>query len=241
MFVLQTANHQIVSEVAQRIVDAIRLEEFLGHEAPSYRLQSSTEKIKAEEIPVGTIEWTEAVSGITLSPMNLPKDLCKPPYACRAIIRANTTDFSTCFQSLSQNRRLPVFVKSDSRVKGFEPQLTTKQSDVPADSAYFLSEKIEILAEWRAFVFRNQILDVRRYLGPWTEQLPLEYCQSLPSLVRLASLPTACTIDLALTKKNVEWIEVHNFIACGLYGFDDPQKILQMTRVAWREELSKKF
>lgn len=238
VYVIQTNAGQIITDVGRQIVDASGLSEFLGRSPILYRFQEDESKIVDSEIPVGTIEWTTAVSGHNLFPTNLPQSLCCKPYASRSIIRTDRGGLEQAIQTLSEGRTRRVFLKSDSMVKGIEPMLVYSAKDAPQDTAYFLSEEIDILAEWRAFIFRGVILDVRRYAGPWTENLDPEYCRALCSMAKNPALPSACTIDIAKTPSGYEWLEIHNFLCCGLYGYDDPLIIARMTDVAWKEELN---
>lgn len=233
MFVVQTKDRQIASDMGRQITELTDFEAWFHADdrEPGYRLQEDTQPIRINEIPVGSIEWTEKVSGKSLLPANLPVPFRCPPFASRPVWDGDRAELAKKLESG------PLFVKSATKVKGFPPLVAKKIEDVPDDTLYFFSTVVNPVAEWRAFIYKGQIIDVRRYIGSWDEDLNREEIQAFKSQVAAANLPyTACTIDFARISgsSQPEWIEIHNFICVGLYGFDDI-RILNMAKTAWRE------
>lgn len=235
MFVIQTEKNQITTEMGRTIKDYIDLENWLHPSNPAvqYRLQENSDPIHIEDVPVGSVEWTEQVSCRRLHPANLPQQFRKKPFTGRIIREGTREDLK---EALKDG---PLFIKSASRVKPYDSYITQKIEDVPEDTKYFFSSLIDPIAEWRAFIYCGKILDVRRYVGSWDEELTPEEVELFKNQIRKTDLPyTACTIDFARTKDGLEWIELHNFLCVGLYGFED-RIILRMAKTAWIEECAR--
>lgn len=115
---------------------------------------------------------------------------------------------------------------------------------VDRDTVYAVSEKVDFLSEWRTFINDGQIVGVENYLGDPTIFPERE---SLFDMVRTmqatGEAPGAYTLDVGVmaaakaanlrgTQRNdghvTVPIEVHPFVACGLYGFSDPRELPDM-------------
>ena len=63
------------------------------------------------------------------------------------------------------------FIKSASAVKCDYAGIYHAGQKLPDDTDYFVSQTIDIVSEWRIFVHRGNILDLKNYSGdPW--QIP---------------------------------------------------------------------
>ena len=236
VFVIQTKKGQILTDIGKAIVEAVDYQKWYNAEnySLSYRLQQHYEKIQEDEIPVGTIEWTERVSHVSIPATNLPEKFRVAPYVFRHIYIVDRDGLKALFTETAGKRKL--FIKSDTHAKVFDPILAKTIEEVPMDTRYFCSEPVEIHAEWRLFFFRGETLDVKCYSGSWTEPLTLEEVKIIKDIFHRAKMPyVAGTVDIARTNYGIEWLEIHNFIACGLYGFDRPDKIIQMAYSAWKD------
>ena len=97
-------------------------------------------------------------------------------------------------------------------------------------SRYAISNRYDILSEWRVFVDEKEVEAVENYSGS-----PVVFPDSnvIKSLLQnyTINVPRAFTLDIAIIKKGVEEyttpLEVHPFVSCGLYGYCD-QKLLNM-------------
>lgn len=211
------------------MIEADRYRQWLQNEPSCISFQSDTAALGTDSIPVGTIEWTEQVSGIHLTPINVPPELRKPPFVSRTCLDVQADSLEEVFSEYGS----PLFVKSGAAYKKWPADLFKEAEDVPADFSYFVSTPVDFIAEWRAFIFRGSVVDVRQYSGDWrqSKNIPIAW---LDGLARTTMLQ-AHTIDFGLTEHGPELIEIHPFISCGLYGFENYTKIIQMTVTAWRE------
>lgn len=82
VFVIQTEKGQISTDMGKAIVEAIDYQKWYNAEnySLSYRFQQHYKKIQEDEIPVGTIEWTERVSHVYIPATNLPEEFQVAPY-----------------------------------------------------------------------------------------------------------------------------------------------------------------
>ncbi|MDE7243967.1 MAG: ATP-grasp domain-containing protein [Oscillospiraceae bacterium] len=130
-----------------------------------------------------------------------------------------------------------LFIKSAGRVKTNFTDIYDRTTPLPITSdPIMFSEKIQIKSEWRAFVFRQRLMDIRCYSGdPWL--IPNK--SAVMSMIdAVGQKYPAYALDVAVipTESGFQTviIEVHNFISCGLYGAVLP---LGMYASAYRFEL----
>lgn len=173
-------------------------------------------------IPVGSIEFVE--SGLRrwygiergLTPLFIPEQL--RPFANRWVQAAHgKRQVESAIANLGK-----AFIKSASAVKCDYAGIYHAGQKLPDDTDYFVSQTIDIVSEWRIFVHRGNILDLKNYSGdPW--QMPDR--TTVEKMVEaFTNTPKAYTLDVAVLRNGqTAVIEVHNFIACGLYGFNSPK------------------
>ena len=203
--------------------------------------------IEVEEItPVGSLEFVEQFMCKTVKPINIPIQIYKQ---CQDLVGRkiwyinNTKDDIN--QVISEAKSLgfsELFVKGNVGCKKFDADIfdfTSLQAHNKLPAKLFISETLDIEAEWRAFVFRGQILDCKQYLGNYKSTYSTD---ALDKAVKVwTDSPSAYTLDIAkLSDGRTVIIEAHNFISCGLYGFADKNKLAFMVRAAYREEKSNK-
>lgn len=188
--------------------------------------------ISPNAVPVGSIEFCERILGRRLSATNIPKGLRDPMYTGRKVTDADSSTLSGVFKKYSAKE---LFVKSATQCKCSYTGIYKPNDKLPEDK-YFVSEVMKVEAEWRCFVWRGQILDIRRYAGDYTAQLSNAAIQMVKNMVTAAEAEfnhkmPAYVIDIGVieNKELPVIIEVHNFIACGLYGFHD-YRILGMMK-----------
>ena len=260
-FILQADANRVISPEVATVIEAAKFPNwyestasFLGSNGKfrdgKYRLSIVTlENVKSlatvqprlveEDIPVGSIQFVEAFLSVRygierLTPIFIPKEIPANRKTAIVIGRAGVLEF------MEQNRLDSVFVKTAARVKGDYASIASREDvergeDCPyaCDEPLFVSEVIDILSEWRVFVKRGRIVDVRCYSGdPWllpdrstVEQMVAAYHDASP---------TSYTLDVAVVKPTdnaplqTNIVEVHNFISCGFYGFSTPRDVLTM-------------
>ena len=208
------------------------------------RIQSLTD-IKYRRIdftPVGSLEYVQShMRGKTIKPINIPKELCTKHFTQRETYRFESIKEAVREVKCFEGNKL--FVKSDTRCKTNATGVYTisemaKLQELAQDKI-FITSPIEIRSEWRAFVFNGKILDARQYQGYWQDQFDPEFVTE--AVTAFKKCPPAYTLDFGLTEdRKMIVIEAHNFISCGLYGFNDARYLPQMFTSAYKYENNKK-
>lgn len=184
------------------------------------------------DIPVGSVEFVigylKKNYKIDYKPLNIPDCLLISKYMGRYQF-----GFKTGQEIIESNNNL--FFKDWTTIKG-ELGFTNWDKPETLDKSYFYRELFDIESEWRVFVHRNEILDVRCYTGnPWklpSKELALEIVNTFKE-----EAPIAYTLDLAITEKGeTVIIELHHYFSCGTYGFNSPKHPYMLSQ-AWFELL----
>lgn len=197
-------------------------------------------------IPVGSVEYVNMVlSRLGRPPLcavNVPQELRDLSFTGRRVYDAATQDDVSHILSCPE-APTSLLVKPGDTPKRFEAQKVTR-SDITrlreCPGPYFVSEILdkEIDAEWRVFFHHGRIISARPYL------LPTWVCPDRAFAERLLkawpTAPAAGTLDIAVLEDGTNiLLEAHQFISCGLYGFDDPE-LIPMLRDGWNWELNRK-
>ena len=182
-------------------------------------------------IPVGSIEYVETIMGKHIKPTNIPIQLREKQFTDRYVADINREELNEYLNNYKE-----LFVKDSERVKGMEPMVARYGRELGnLSSKLFISEVINIKAEWRVFVFRGEVLDCKQYLGKYTDEPDYALINKMVSTWKKS--PTAYTLDVGLLDNGkTVIIEAHNFISCGLYGFNSGNKLALMISVAYKEE-----
>ena len=188
--------------------------------------------------PVGSIEFVEHFLGKQINAINIPNKLNKKKYTGRNTLTVGKEVFDSAYKLIEMKlgKGVRVFIKDAEHCKKFDPIIyKDRDSETDLPDKLFISEEVDIRSEFRAFVFRNKILDCRQYLGEFTDTYDKEL---LADMVReWTDSPTAYTLDIGVLENGeTVIIEAHNFIACGLYGFEAASKLPSMTTIAFKEE-----
>lgn len=86
---------------------------------------------------------------------------------------------------------------------------------------------VDIKSEWRAFVYKGELLDVRNYSGDFRIFPDISIIEEM--IKDYKNSPKAYTLDVAVDdKENTVLIEIHQFFSCGLYGFADYRVLPKM-------------
>ena len=186
--------------------------------------------------PIGSVEFVEGwylyFHNVKLKPLNVPESLFY--FAFRKIYNS---DFIKGELVVDTNLN-EVFVKSNDVTKYkkngvYSPNdLDIKKLD---DGNYQVSELKEIISEYRIFVFKNEILDIKLYSGEW-DLFPNKWI--IKKIVKSYEneSPIAYTLDIGVNEKETFIIEVHDFYSCGLYGFNQLNRLPYMF---WSSHLKK--
>lgn len=132
----------------------------------------------------------------------------------------------------------PVFIKSVSnkRIKG---RVVASTRDLIgcgseySDEAVYCSEVLELVAEYRAFILYDEILDVRRYSGRWDicpDREVVEACREA-----YVNAPKAYAMDFGITADGrTVLVEVNNTCSIGSYGLE-PTLYAKFISARWAE------
>lgn len=179
--------------------------------------------------PVGDVQFViEHEKGTPHIPLNVPGNLF--PFYGRRIWHG------LCKETIERDFRCgkgELFAKSSTTVKGFSG--SSDMWKYMPDDVYDVSEMVEVLSEWRAFIYDGELLDIRRYSGA---------IDVFPDMGKVRGMvrewgnqrPVACTLDVFVNSHGTFVMEAHDFYACGLYGFNDIERLPLML---WRSFLAR--
>lgn len=238
LFNIQELPDGTIAPDSASFIDALKQDEWLHGECRyAYKITPVPYELTQPDkiIPIGSVEFIqEALRFFRLPPLravNIPPELDDMKYKRRKVWRLhNKVELQTLVMEIGTD----LLVKPAGSPKSFDTITTRYMREVPDKEPLFASELLaDITAEWRVFVLRGRILDIRPYmLHNWV-------CPDrnlVEEMARKVSLP-ACTIDTAVLETGeTVLLEVHPFLACGLYGFDGPD-ILRMASTAWTHQI----
>lgn len=183
-------------------------------------------------IPVGSIEFVEKHLNKHIKAINIPERLRDYRYTHRKVW---VGDIDLLRGLLSNHRKL--FIKDADRCKKYTPMIVNKFNVVDnLPKSIFISEYLDIKAEYRAFVYKNEIIDCRQYLGEYKCKFDEKLLDEMVAAWKEDS-PKSYTLDIGVTDDgHTVIIEVHNFISCGLYGFEHSVVLPNMIIDAYKQE-----
>lgn len=190
----------------------------------------SPEHLKTNCIPIGSVEfcleWYRKMGVASVTPLNIPSIL--DPLVKRKILRTNelTPDgFKYFGKSMTT-------IKSSNNgwyrhYQGKEPMMFTR-------------EVKNICSEWRAFVCDGEITGMKCYTR-FPFSLPnIKYCNTVVSKIEKECNIRSYTLDLmVLEDGTTDILELHDFFACGLYGFSNPAALRKMSILTQRKLLGR--
>jgi len=95
-------------------------------------------------------------------------------------------------------------------------------ASVPDDAEVIVSEPINFISEFRAYINDKEIVGVKHYAGDW--QRPIQKSTIEEAIKMFKSSPVAYSLDFGLTKKNNIYqdilVEVNDGTSLGNYGLD---------------------
>lgn len=90
---------------------------------------------------------------------------------------------------------------------------------VDANTLYQVSDEVDIISEYRVYVFNRKIVDIAFYNGDVTVFPDINLIKEMVALVSMQEdLPISYSLDIMVTKLGTSIVEMHNFIAVGLYS-----------------------
>lgn len=190
-------------------------------------------------IPVGGLNFVSAYLGKHIKPIDISRVDRK--FTGREI---QILSYDEMIAYLDRNG--PRFIKSATKCKEFQAGKYDKKSIEIIEKSisylhkshkFMVSELINLLAEWRLFIHKGKILDCKQYMGSWESRFDGAFVKEMVASIPKSIIPyTSYTLDIGLTDANsIVLIEAHNFISCGLYGFEHPN-LYKMVKTAYLEE-----
>ena len=91
-------------------------------------------------------------------------------------------------------------------------------TNVPDTAEVWVCEPVEILSEFRVYVYDGDILGVKHYCGDWNLTPPKEFIERVVKTYK--SSPIAYGVDIGINKQHGFVIEVNDGCNLGNYGLD---------------------
>lgn len=236
MFTFILREIDIVDIDTATLIESINYQNFLRAEKDyNYLFIKTYEDIptdldKNKLIPVGTIEWVKGF----IDYFKLNTNNFKPIYE---------KDIQTHLFKLSLDELIKklMFTNKEYFVKeteGFKSTFAdtygylfnSDSMGYLSKSEYFVSNKLNIVSEYRLFVFNGVIKGIYNYSGDFLtfpNSESIEVVNDAINKFKSHDLK-AYTLDIAITKNKTYVLEIHPFFSCGLYGFNDLSIIPQM-------------
>ena len=240
-FILETQNNGRMSSTVSTIFEIIRDHNLLRpdnrYDIKECHYNDLDTKLLNGMIPVGSIAFVNKALRLLgkneMKPINIPEELNSYDILRRKTATVKSqAEIARKFKEWNTDK---LFVKSNTSIKRFVSDLYPLWwKDFPEDE-YFVSERLDIVSEWRCFVHCGKLRSIKNYSGDeWT--MPYNFFVE-DCINRIGENIKSYTLDVAVLKDgNNAVIEVHNFISCGLYGFDD-DIILPMLINGYKREL----
>jgi hypothetical protein len=243
-FLIQTENNEIIHDFTFHLREAIKYQNWICNEQKHTYIYSENgcdvlvPNIK-EYIPIGSIKFVlnfykEYYNINNIKPINIPKELTSYDNLKRTIISYDTIKNDIEFYSRE------FFIKQIDKFKGVTGimKLTDIKLDELIQGEFLLSDIIDIKSEWRGFVYRGELLDIKNYSGNFALFPDIQKVKNI--IKEYKNSPKSYTIDVGITdKKDTVLIEIHQFFSCGLYGFCDYRYLPQMFIGTHNEIISK--
>lgn len=207
-FLIQTIEGGIRHDFSFALLESIRYFQWLNRDEIEFKL--TDEEIYPNYIPVGSVEF---VSGyfkkyydIELKPINIPSSLMQDKFLKRKVFIGNEKDVKP-----------GQFVKSNEKIKGYTNII--KEGDNIPHGNYLISDYIDITSEWRAFVYKGDLVGLQNYSGDFLKFPDVNLIKEM--IQEYKDSPVSYTIDVGVNNYDTFLIEVHDFFSCGLYGFNN--------------------
>lgn len=231
MFYVQLQEDHTMTETDASILERIKEHNFLHPKYPyNYQLLTLDElrqsTLVPDSVPSGSIDFCETCMQKAYGIDHIPHLLIPPPMSTLAFTGRNIAiakDKTEMLSLYSKWKATKLFVKSASALKcNYSGIYVEAAARYLPDDTYFVSECLAIHSEWRVFVYRQNIIDLRCYQGdPWIMPNKVIVNQMISAY---KGAPNAYTLDVAVAEypsfpvMRTVIIEVHHFLACGLYG-----------------------
>lgn len=233
-FLIQTIDGKVKHDFSFTLIQSLDYHNWINNDKNAkYRLVNDLSKIKKPiYIPIGSVEFVseylQKFYDIIPKPLNVPNQLNQLKFTHRNIINGTEKD-------IVHHK----FFKSNDKIKG----VSGVCSDIVIPNGnYQISDIIDILSEWRCFVFQGKLVGLSNYSGDFRIFPNIKKIEEM--IKEYESAPIAYTLDVGIDfdrndDKHTFVIECHEFFSCGLYGFSD-HKILPIMFIRGFNEIVKK-
>lgn len=183
------------------------------------KLLNSCATLESSDVFVGTVEFMKTVFEKFKikqpKPINIPKEISI--FAYREISEGFLKDLEfPCFIKPAEELKLftGFVIKSTKDLNLLYPQ-------IKEDTKLFISEVEDFVSEYRCFVYKGKIIDMRHYSGDFRDLPTFHDIRMVDDAIKhYKSSPMAYTADFGITKTGrAKLIEVNDFYSCGTYGF----------------------
>lgn len=223
-FVIESKDGRILHDFSFHLLEAINFDKWFHGTSPhSFSLiETFPPTIPQASIPIGSVEFVlsfyKLFYGIeSVYPLHIPESLRRPEYLHRRVFEKREGE------RVGDDNVF--FVKSLNHFKSFKDFLPG--TEILGEEAFFVSETIDIESEWRCFVHRGNLLDARCYSGDFRKNPNYTLVEKIISSYKDA--PSSYTLDVGVLESGeTAIIEVHQFFSCGLYGFNNYAKLIDM-------------
>ena len=216
-FIIQTINGKVTLDFCFELERAQeywnwRKEPFSITYMSLEELQAKRDIIGLDWIPVGTIEFVKVFSGIDIKPINIPTPLFDNDTWTGGAWVGKVADLPEKFKSTT-----PLYVKSTLFLKNSINGVVTDLSTLDPNQDYQFRLPLNILSEWRCFVWGGEVIACQPYSGdPFVFPEP----SKIKRAIRISGLTCpALTMDFAVIK-NKEGARLLNVLK------DDSYKII---------------
>lgn len=235
-FLIQTINGEIQHDFSFQLVEAIRYNNWYNNESIyRYILGDDFNEDNDNVIPIGSVEFVldylstrYHINGV--KPLNIPEELMKSDFLKREA-RVHRTTEKTLYTGEE-----PIFIKDNSKIKGISG-FVNKNEHYSAGE-WLISEMVDIDSEWRAFVYKDELVGLQNYAGRFT---CFPDVNLIKQMIRKYHGKNPCyTLDVGINvSKGTFLIECHDFFSCGLYGFRDNILLPRMFIATWNNLISR--
>lgn len=239
-FLIQTIDGEIPFDFAFHLKEAVKYNNwFYNEKVHEYVFLEDIDGLYASDakdyIPIGSVDFVLSYykkhCNISVEPINIPKELNKYEFLQRKVFEGDKID------EICSDPNKYFFIKDISGFKKTTDILPCKH--IPRDKKILVSEKIDILSEFRCFVYNKRLLDVKGYINDSFLYPDINIIKRM--IEAYTNSPRAYTLDVAISSNmKTVLIEVHQFFSCGLYGFADYRFLCNMFISTHREILESK-
>jgi hypothetical protein len=192
----------------------------MGWEIEKFHFQSPAGLMR-DDIVVGYISTVKnALRNLGINPpseIDYPEELS--PYYGRKIWEDKLHNIA------NDPTTWPIFIKPKNG-KQFDGRLVSSLKDLIGCASgsfpneiinIWCAEPIEIISEWRCFIYYDKVMDVRPYKGSWRNHFDPQILDFV--LDTLKDKPAAFTIDIGVTKEGKTIVvEINDGYSVGCYG-----------------------